>query len=81
MMLELLALPVRVVEVEAQTRRGAQKRAERRHCVDAMDKVKQVLGDGYEYERSGLVLKGGAEIIKYSVGNGWRKKRCGSASA
>lgn len=37
-------------------------------------KAKKVMGDTYEYERSGLIIKGPLEIMNYEVEQGWQKK-------
>lgn len=57
------------VAVERSPEEGRRRRA----CGDEIEKMKKVLGDSYEYERNGLVLKGCAEIMKYKVDGGWQK--------
>lgn len=54
--------------------RSPEEGRRRKQCAEELGKMRKVLGDGYECERSGMILKGCAEIMKYSVDAGWQKK-------
>lgn len=47
----------------------------RRACGGEIERMKKVLGDGYEHERNGLVLTGCPEIMKCNIDGGWQNKK------
>lgn len=49
---------------------------EAEEMAEAIEKAKEVLGEGSEYERSGVVSKGATEIMKNNIAAGWVRKAC-----
>lgn len=54
--------------------RSPEEGKRRKQVGESMNKAKHILGDAFEYERSGLILKAPLERMRFDIEKSWKKK-------